>query len=145
MKTSLFVRYALAALASALLFGLLVGYVVTPKPWYERFFWTLWSAGGFGALGALAGFVVGGVGVALLGTAVGVPAALLFGVTGMVFGTGIGSVVSIALNPRQYNFDVLGLVGLFVACGTVFWCVIAYRTTWFKRKVEELRAVSRRQ
>jgi hypothetical protein len=88
--------------------GMAITVTVTPKPWYERL-WITMAGGTVGAgVGAGIGAGIGGIGIALLGTGIGIPGAVALGVLGFIAGSLTGSVGTLIANPEFY--DIITIV-----------------------------------
>ena len=97
-----------------LVFGQLVGWAVTEKPWLERLWISAFAGGGFGIIGAGVGLVFGGIGLALGGGAIGLAGWLVFGVLGFGAGALGGSLWTIISDPQNYDFDYFRLTAIVV-------------------------------
>ena len=95
-----------------------IGWAVIEKTWFEKLWITIVAGSGFGTIGAIIGLVIGGIGLAICGNAVGIAGWLTFGVLG--FGTGAfgGSLYTILTEPQNFSFDK-GKLSLLIFCGAV--------------------------
>lgn len=84
------------------------------KPLPEQILVILTSAGGLGAAGAVLGFVIGGIGLALMGGAIGLAGWLVFGVLGFGAGALGGSLYTILNNHQNYDFNIFRLTVLLI-------------------------------
>jgi len=137
------VQYLVAVFVFVILLNQLIGFAVTPKPWYERFFITIVSSIAGGGIGAAIGLSIGGIGVALMGTAVGIGLVTLT-LTGFGIGALGGSVYTILANPRHYDFDFWKLLLIVVVCLTTAGTTALLATksyeklaTWLKKGKKE--------
>jgi hypothetical protein len=111
-------RYLVAVMVFVLLLNQLIGFAVTEKPWYERLFLTIVSAITGGGIGVLVGLIIGGIGLALMGTAIGLIGWLALGLAGFGLGALGGSIYTILANPKSYDFDFWKLLLVIVVCLT---------------------------
>jgi hypothetical protein len=138
------VQYLVAVFIFVILLNQLIGFAVTAKPWYERLFISAVSAVTGGGIGAVVGFIIGGIGVALMGTAIGLMGWVALGLAGFGIGALGGSVYTILANPQFYDLDFWKLLLIIVVClttaGTVGLLTTKAHeklTTWLKRPTEE--------
>lgn len=117
------IKLLVGGLVFVVLLNLLIGFAVTEKPWYERLYVTAATAISGGGIGAAVGIIVGGIGVALMGTAVGVVGWVLFGVAGFGIGALGGSIYTIVSTPQFYDFDAWKLVLLSAVSASAAWVV----------------------
>lgn len=90
--------------------NLLHSFAITEKPLYERLLTTVVIAFTGGGIGAVIGMVIGGIGVALMGTAVGILGWVAFGLSGLILGAASGSIYTIIQNPAMYDFHISRLL-----------------------------------
>ena len=112
------VQYLVAVFIFVILLNQLIGFAVTAKPWYERLFITAVTAVTGGGIGAVVGLIIGGIGVALMGTAIGLIGWLALGLAGFGIGALGGSVYTLLANPQYYDFDFWKLLLIIVVCLT---------------------------
>ena len=108
--------YILGILVFVILLNQFIGFAITAKPWYERLFITAVSAFAGGGVGAVVGLIIGGIGVALMGTAIGLVGWLALGLAGFGVGALGGSVYTILANPQFYDFNCWKLTLVTVVC-----------------------------
>jgi hypothetical protein len=96
----------------------LIGWAVTEKTWLEKLMLTLTAGGVFGAVGAGVGLVIGGIGIAVFGTAFGIPGVLACGLLGFGLGGWGGSLYTILQSPQDFTFDYFRLVLVVGAAAT---------------------------
>lgn len=93
----------------------LIEMAVVEKPFYARLYHTAIGAFAGGGIGVLAGVVIGGVGVVMMGTGIGLAGAALFGVAGFGLGALGGSLWTIITNTEMYQVDCTKLIIVIVA------------------------------
>lgn len=119
-------------------FFVLSGFFITEKSLVEKLMAP--AVGFFGGIvgGGVLGWIVGGVGIAAMGTAVGIGtlgAVLIGGIVGAVIGGLGGTALSFAqfvLNPSAYNANLPAIVML--AVGTA---ILYFPLRWIFRKVPD--------
>lgn len=99
------IKLILGVFVFVLIFNQFVGWAVTEKSWIEKLWITFSAGGGFGVIGTVVGLIVGGIGVAIGGGAIGIAGWLAFGVLGFGAGALGGSIWTIMSNPGAYNYD----------------------------------------
>lgn len=119
----------LALFMAFLFFFLVSGFFITEKGIFEKLFAP--GVGFFGGLlsGGIIGWIVGGIGVAAMGTAVGVGAfgaVLIGGIAGAALGALTGasfSFVQMVRNPSDFDVNWIALLLVFFGAAIVFFLV----------------------
>jgi hypothetical protein len=118
------VKFAFGLTIFLVLLNLSIGFAVAPRPWHERFYITVLSAVSGGAAGTVIGLVVGGIGIAMLGTAFCIPGAIALGLSGLVVGAADGSLYTFLCEPQLHSCDTGRLVLVVLMCGSIVWVMI---------------------
>lgn len=141
------VQYLVAVSVFVILLNQLIGFAATPKPWHERLIITVVSAVAGGGVGALVGFIIGGIGVALMGTAIGLIGWLALGLVGIGIGALGGSIYTILVNPELFNYNFWKLLLIIVVClttagTTAFMTTKAFEklTSWLRKPTKDHQA-----
>ncbi|NDV52123.1 hypothetical protein [Salipiger sp. PrR003] len=102
------------------------GYFIQEKSYLVRLLAPAIGFFGGAAIGGGLAATVGGIGVAAMGTAVGLPALAVIGVGALVGGL-LGGVsgfsfelVSFLMNPSAFNVDTIGLIGVVIVALVLF-------------------------
>ncbi len=139
MKTRV-VQYIMAVLVFVLLLNQLIGFAVAEKSWYERLLITAVSAISGGGIGAVVGLVIGGIGVALMGTAIGLLGWVALGLAGFGIGALGGSLYTIIANPQFYDFNFWKLSLIIVVCLSTAGTIAMLTTNFTERMVKRLKS-----
>lgn len=115
------VSASFACLSWLLIIAIFSSFFITPKPWYMQFSQALIGMGAGAAIGVIAGLLIGGIGLALMGTAVGVAGWLVGAIFGATVGGFFGLLASFVSNPAAYTFHTYKFLLVLGAA-----CVIAY-------------------
>lgn len=105
LSTTTFPKLLVLAIALAVAFAAL-GWIVVPRPWYIRAFYSLAGTGIGSAIGATVGLVLGGIGLALGGWAFGVAGWLACAFVGAGAGSIATNVFLLASNPSMVTFSM---------------------------------------
>ena len=95
---AIFVWLVLIALGSS--------FFLTPKPWFIQFGYALVGIASGGLAGLILGFIIGGIGIALAGTAIGLAGWIAGAIFGASLGGLFGLIVSFIANPAAFTFHI---------------------------------------
>jgi hypothetical protein len=126
-------RVVLVSFIAVLIVNQFIGIAITVKPWYERLWITIVGGSTLGLVGAGIGATIGGIGIAFMGTGVGIPAALALGCLGFIAGSSTGSIVTLIANPEFYDISIVKLTLLIVIAVTIGFISVSILLGVFKR------------
>mgnify|MGYP003149677746 CR=1 FL=1 len=98
---------SISCLTGLLVIAFFASFFITPKPWHVQFAQAILGMFAGGAVGIIAGIILGGIGLAMAGTAIGLAGWLVGAIFGATVGGFFGILSSFILNPTAYSFHIL--------------------------------------